>query len=139
MHISLSLTKNKRKNDMLERKFKKKWLDVLRSDLYTQVKGRLGNGANGRCCLGVGADIAGVHSYVDKRQSHKGNLEFKARLYEDRKLTTSLDSDLKYDFPSTDMLRRMGGLGHQEAGNLAEMNDDGVSFGEIADYIEEKL
>jgi len=132
----------------LEPKFKEKWLDLLRSDIYKQIRGRLGDGTTGRCCLGVAADAAGVYSYVVEKLpagKYEPSLELKDRLYRDREVTTAAwgnpptEAEEKYDFPSPDMLKRMGGLDAQEASTLAEMNDSGETFLEIADYIEENL
>jgi len=122
----------------LEPKFKEKWLDLLRSDIYKQIRGRLGDGTNGRCCLGVAADAAGVSSYMEKVPNgdidsyEELRVEQQHRLYRD-------ETQVKHDFPSPDMLKRMGGLDSQEASTLAEMNDSGETFLEIADYIEENL
>ena len=122
----------------LEPKFKEKWLDLLRSDIYKQIQGRLGDGTNGRCCLGVAADVAGVYSYIEKVPNgdidsySELRVEQQHRLYRD-------ETQVKYDFPSPDMLKRMGGLDAQEASTLAEMNDSGETFLEIAGYIEENL
>ncbi len=41
-----------------QKHFKTKWLAALRSDEYVQIKGRLADIENGRCCLGVACDIA---------------------------------------------------------------------------------
>tara|TARA_Y100001951_G_C11291671_1_gene272620 strand:+ start:1153 stop:1551 length:399 start_codon:yes stop_codon:yes gene_type:complete len=123
---------------LLEPKFKEKWLDLLRSDIYKQIRARLGDGTNGRCCLGVAADVAGVYSYIEKVPNgdidsySELRVEQQHRLYKD-------ETQVKYDFPSPDMLKRMGGLDSQEASTLAEMNDSGKTFLEIADYIEENL
>ena len=135
----------------LEPKFKEKWLDLLRSDIYKQIRGRLGDGTNGRCCLGVAADAAGVSSYMEKVPNgdidsyEELRVEHPHRLYRDREVTTAAwgnpptEAEEKHDFPSSDMLKRMGGLDSQEATTLAEMNDSGETFLEIADYIEENL
>jgi hypothetical protein len=124
----------------IEPKFKEKWLVALRSDIYGQVRGRLGDGANGRCCLGVGADVAGVHSYIKNLldgNDEPEDEESKDRLYRD--IDREYADDDKYDFPSSDMLKRMGGLDAQEAHTLAEMNDSGETFKYIAAYIEENM
>ena len=135
----------------LEPKFKEKWLDLLRSDIYKQIRSRLGDGTNGRCCLGVAADVAGVYSYIEKVPNgdidsySELRVEQQHRLYKDREEATAAwgnpppFAEVKNDFPSPDMLKRMGGLDSQEASTLAEMNDSGETFLEIADYIEENL
>lgn len=121
----------------IEPEFKKKWLLALRSDNYRQIKSHLGDGSNGRCCLGVGADIAGVYSYIDVQS---GNFDERVhRLYRDRELQISPGHEIKDEFPSTDMLVRMGGLCSEAASTLANMNDDGDTFLSIADYIEENF
>ena len=137
-------------NIKIEREFKEKWLAALRSDEYRQIKSRLGDGLNGRCCLGVAADVAGVHNYLPEDYI-EGNGERAARrvhrMYEDfgyfaKDYPTGrvpLSDQVKADFPTDDMLVRMGGLDNQDAIGLAQMNDEGSSFLEIADYIAEKL
>jgi hypothetical protein len=125
----------------IESKFKEKWLVALRSDIYTQIQGRLGDGSDGRCCLGVGADVAGVHNFLRANDQATENSEHVTRMYSDENVdedTYSYDH-IKSDFPSQDMLYKMGGLDCQDASTLAEMNDNGETFAKIADYIEENL
>ena len=101
--------------------FKQKWVEALRSGRYKQVqgtlKGKKEDGSVGYCCLGVALDIIGV-----------------------RVRTESLD---KYDTYSSE-----GSMGHYDRLDKKmppeikhrgiEMNDDGHSFEEIADMIEEE-
>ena len=133
----------------IESEFKKKWLLALRSDNYRQIKSHLGDGSNGRCCLGVGADIAGVYSYIPDTSfnGRPSSSERVHRLYRDRELQrpqllpswqqASPGHEIKDEFPSTDMLVRMGGLNSEAASTLANMNDDGDTFLSIADFIED--
>jgi hypothetical protein len=125
----------------IESEFKKKWLLALRSDNYRQIKSHLGDGSNGRCCLGVGADIAGVYSYIPDTSfnGRPSSSERVHRLYRDRELQISPGHEIKDEFPSTDMLVRMGGLNSEAASTLANMNDDGDTFLFIADFIEDNF
>ncbi len=96
---------------------KRKWVEALRSGKYKQGFAEL-RGAHGFCCLGVLADIQGVdwkHSYPSASRS----------------------SELLCD-------EYAGGLSARSQTNLATMNDGddgevGMSFPEIADWIEENI
>ncbi len=113
---------------------KEAWVDALRSGDYFQIRGQLGDGGNGRCCLGVLADVVDIPS--DCLPEGAGHEEFRDRLYADK---SNDRSELYHDFPSVGMLKEMGSLGMSEAQALAQMNDDGHGFAEIADFIEKKL
>ena len=136
-------------NIKIEREFKEKWLAALRSHEFRQIKARLGDGLNGRCCLGVAADVAGVRNYLPDDYIEDGERAARRvhRMYKDFDYIAKdnptgrlpLSDQVKDDFPTDDMLVRMGGLDNRDAIGLAQMNDEGSSFLEIADYIAEKL
>ena len=122
---------------------KEAWVDALRSGDYFQIRGQLGDEANGRCCLGVLADVVDIPSECLSEENTEGDellktksLVYQARLYVDK---SNDRSELYHDFPSVGMLAEMGSLGMSEAQALAQMNDDGHGFAEIADFIEKKL
>lgn len=104
------------------KQLKNKWVKALRSGKYTQAKGVLkrrlpGNNKYAHCCLGVLGELCGVSSMVDKPIIlEKGN--------ELRGITKVPQSFLENSILQD---------------TLAEMNDDGYSFTEIADYIEKEL
>jgi hypothetical protein len=100
---------------------KKLWVDALRSGNYDQTKQYLkvqddvdDEEANGFCCLGVLMDIAGTD---DEKETHEWEEGFAASM-------------LSHEWCHKHFLRIT------DRNHLAEMNDDGESFAEIADYIE---
>lgn len=104
----------------LKPEFKAKWLEALRSGDYIQTKHylcRRYDTGTFHCCLGVAHEVEhGKEAWQDYSDGPVANL-----------LSVHDDSDL-YTPP---------GIGVAEAERLAAMNDDGATFGEIADYIEE--
>lgn len=106
----------------MDAELKAKWLEALRSGRYDQTTGQLRNG-NCFCCLGVLCDvfnpnaweIEGDWSYGEgPDQSHEVGV-----LPHNFRITYGID-------PVLEAL-------------LIEMNDDGRTFSEIANYIEAKL
>jgi hypothetical protein len=105
----------------MDAQIKTKWVEALRSGEYEQATGRLKDG-NEFCCLGVlctvmGAQWRDMGPYLDG---------FSLRDENDDELLSlrTLDSV---------------GFGESTQGTLVKMNDDGISFPEIADYIEKHL
>lgn len=107
---------------------KRKWIEALRSGKYDQGHGTLRR-KNTFCCLGVQLDIAGCRW---------------------EKVTQETMDDVIYipyvnlthvsgqGFWSYDYMEEIG-LSSEEMRQLANMNDIGSSFNEIADYIEKNL
>lgn len=94
---------------------KAQWLKALRSGDYLQGKQRLRSELNKKvfyCCLGVLCDI-GFGTWEEKT---KGIISY-----------PDPDYIYKIELKTSDMFL------------LAKMNDDGKSFDEIADWIEENL
>lgn len=104
---------------------KAKWLEALRSGKYDQTSGQLRDG-NCFCCLGVLCDIfnpkgweisGGIYEWtfgVGPNEEHEvGVLPFNFRI------TYGIEGDIE--------------------ARLIDMNDDGMPFLRIADYIEAKL
>lgn len=108
---------------------KAKWLEALRSGRYTQCGGAL-KAKSGFCCLGVLLDAVGDGKWQ--------------RLYpEDDDLDESeryvhSNSKASRGYLHGDFLDEMG-LNEDEQQYLANMNDNGKSFAEIADHIEKNL
>jgi hypothetical protein len=107
---------------------KKKWVDALRSGKYKQGRDGLHDRLNNTfCCLGVLCDVEGLESVHDP-ESRWARYIFDN--HDDRKssVVTLHNSyrDKIHIMPS-------------EVCKLVDMNDRGVPFHEIADYIEENL
>lgn len=110
------------KMEKLPEEFKKKWLEALRSGEYKQGKDHL--------CLGVAGAICGLSkdemdgldilSLIDSGYARKVTVSKKATSlgYPEILLATGFECT---------------------ANNIADMNDEGKSFSEIADYIEQNL
>ena len=120
----------------MEASTKKRWLEALRSGKYEQISHDLAVGDTGRCCLGVLLDICGetkteiILSLSHKKCSEDGPI----RVYQ---YLSASDVTEPYAMPSKQFGVKVG-LSEEEMRHLASMNDDGFSFNEIADYIEEK-
>jgi hypothetical protein len=102
--------------------FKRNWLAALRSGKYKQADGLLYDKSNnGFCCLGVACNIQGCGKQLLYNRTtipEKGNGNFKK-------------------VPS---ILRGGYLESNEVvDTLVNMNDDGISFKRIANWIEKHL
>jgi hypothetical protein len=101
---------------------KKAWIEALRGGGYKQGKGKLRRG-DAFCCLGVLVDVCGdghwEQIYWDYFYRYAPNVHF----------STMLDSAACHQY----------GIPCEIAKRLAMMNDEGKSFDEIADYVEEHL
>lgn len=120
----------KKEETKLPKKFKTQFVKALRSGEYKQGEGYLkeGNKKDGftYCCLGVAAELIGCllipskHSYImgrDDFQMNAGNKPVKGY---------------------TKVPKILQGKG-SISDKLAGMNDSGISFEDIATYIEENL
>jgi hypothetical protein len=108
----------------------KRWVQALRSGKYQQATGVLYDG-NGYCCLGVACDVLGIKFLQD------GDGDFYADILCEYGALCILPPQVR------DMLglrTRSGGSNVELTGSgrtmLTELNDDGVTFPEIADIIE---
>lgn len=106
----------KEKDVRLPKAFKKKWIAALRSGKYSQSVGYLED-SDGYCCLGVACRIQ--HPKMKLYGDFINDFNFK-RL-RDVNVPKILKGNI--DLPKI----------------LSEMNDNGHSFEEIADWIEENL
>ena len=93
----------------MDAEIKRKWVQALRSGKYEQTKGLLKSPDGAFCCIGV---LGAIQS-----------MDFKIK-------------DLR---SSTIMSKYSAGLSTISQLKLANMNDEGRSFAEIADYIEANL
>lgn len=101
----------------MDAEIKTKWVEALRSGKY--VQGQCGLRVNERfCCLGVLCDIIEPDGWGSEilKQTHN-------------------DND---NYPSNGIMKRAG-LSIDVALEIAEDNDRGTSFLELADYIEAHL
>lgn len=115
----------------LDPEFKAKWLAELRSGKHKQGRNTMYDTAtDGLCCLAVAGLVCGL-----SKDEMAGVDIITQRLRNDvpeKKLALSKKAaDLHYP----EMLAAMDSVGK----DLAEMNDDGKSFSEIADWIETNL
>jgi len=122
---------------MMDLKWKAKWIAALRSGDYEQCTGRLHLKDDGFCCLGVLCDIFNKGAWVDptiekpdnmvyakKKTGDCGNVDvLPVFVYEDVALSTNNPLVKMYVGEET----------------LAELNDAGLTFADIADIIEEQL
>jgi hypothetical protein len=105
----------------MKTEIKTKWVEALRSGKYVQGKGMLRFKDNNFCCLGVLCDIVDSSRWVFTRGT--------ADCYGYDGCHTILPGNIarSTEFPD----------GHK--GTLIHMNDTGVPFSEIANYIEQEL
>ena len=116
---------------------KQKWLNALRSGEYTQSQERL-RSDDGYCCLGVLCDL-----YIDENKGYDWSEDVNHYLF------ISHNSDSYYEdnylpFPVMEWacLKDSNPIVIDNDGGrvaLSDLNDTGVSFNEIADYIEKQL
>lgn len=140
----------------LDPEFKRRWIADLRSDKYEQIHEKLGDCSNGRCCLGVAADLAMEMGLVPRLIVVQ---EDEARTYVDAEgyreavtLPLSVSEALKID--GQDVLLKVDrgtlpahiklsaydeSLSYQGMYYASALNDAGMTFAEIADLIEEQL
>lgn len=98
-----------------------KWLTALRSGKYKKGVGQLKNSQGEYCCLGVLAEIAGCEEFS---------------VYE-----CYYFDENRYEAPEKAMkfvgLKTKAGYCNNVGRSLSGLNDDGLSFPEIADFIEQ--
>lgn len=117
------MTNSLKTSTELNQKFKRKWITALRSGDYEQGEGYLKTGGEQQyCCLGVACKIAGIRACDISNKSLPSEL------------SQTLQAKLPPFFRTDDDNDH-----HEMITTLAEMNDDGSTFEEIADYIEENL
>lgn len=104
----------------------KKWVRALRSGEYKQTTGCLRSSQDGYCCLGVLCDIYSKELGIPWERG-------KVRFYQFLGCATSLPTEV------TEWAGRANVGFSFRNGYLAELNDNGRTFEEIADVIEAKL
>ena len=116
---------------MMNQAIKEKWVAALRSGEYQQCTGALCREGGGRdadkfCCLGVLCDIM-----------QEGEWKPAESLYGNKRRFSIGDSSNCNKLPLA-LLDRTG-ISMSLENRLLEMNDNGETFAQIADYIEENL
>lgn len=109
---------------------KKKWVRALRSGKYKQ--GRIGlhhKPTNSFCCLGVLCDVQGL-AWDKNFENSAWTMYIFPRV---NGVIGQSSASIKEEY--ADHI----GLTGEDQGTLVSMNDSGISFSEIADYIEENL
>jgi hypothetical protein len=137
----------------MNKQAKAEWVAALRSGKYRQGIGSLAvvdpdTGAEAHCCLGVACEVFGerLGLTVDVRDCdntgrlRKGWIDPENGGWEANVLPISVAFHLGFDEYNTNP--RLGEpvlVGEFERLSLAELNDQGKTFPEIADIIEEQL
>ncbi len=105
----------------------KEWIKQLRSGNYKQGKRRLRDKDDNCCCLGILCDIAPMVKW-----------ELSGKVYDARTKNNYSDAVLPLNVQRwADMKTSNGTLQNQKRVALSEYNDNGLTFDEIADVIEE--
>lgn len=133
-------------NPKLDEQFKRAWVNALRSDEFYQVRRKLRDNDNGRCCLGVACDVAaelyGKGGWDDNYYFRGRNFIFP---HEDNQNDNLMEHNAG-SLPET--LANYLGVSPQvwvtlfdgTEISLATLNDEYFwSFGAIATFIEEEL
>ncbi len=121
----------------MDEKWKKKWLEALRSGEYEQCTGNLHLKDDGFCCLGVLCDLVGGDRWKDYGEGWKNNAMTFISIH---------DPD-EYSYIPSSIVEVVGltsgdpvvkDSSNYEA-TLSSLNDSDYGFDEIADIIEEQL
>lgn len=113
---------------------KAKWVEALRSGKYQQGRAVLRNAEDQMCCLGVLLDVDAPDGWSSCVTNIPG--EIAHRLHE--------RGSYSGDFLHVDYRKSIGLTAEMEDGEtiahrLAAMNDEGQSFAQIADFIEQNI
>lgn len=104
-----------------------RWVKVLRSGKYPQIRGRLRDDYEGRCCLGVLCDAGDFGGeWVDGFYEYRG-------VYCETSLPSTIIEELELNSQVIVTLIDMND------GKGAEFSGNRRTFAEIADYIEQNL
>ena len=122
------------------------WVSELRSGKYPQTSGQLRDSEGAYCCLGVACEISnlgewtGVENYLAKGDERMGSLPLAIREFygtgSEDMVHISNESVIKVlgqEFFETLVDNVAMNTGHL---NLANLNDNGATFADIADIIE---
>ena len=123
-------------SERMDPEIKKEWLEDLRSGKIPQGKGCLGKDTGERCCLGVLCDIAVEHKVIKPAtvDDYRGDL-----IYDEcRSLLPQSVRDFGWPGGILDSVQidEITDRGTGYILSLADMNDKGFTFSQIADVIE---
>jgi len=113
---------------MLDPEKKAKWLAALRSGNFKQAYNFLYDKTGGYCCIGV---------YMQEVKGYKRHASDSDDCFP--QLSQEYPTESSTCTPSWISCMEDEGISKDQTHNLAHMNDNGKSFAEIADYIEENL
>lgn len=112
----------------MNREIKAKWVAALRSGEYKQGTNALRDSADRFCCLGVLCNLhAQAHPEIASKQADR--TAYMGSIF--------MPDTSVFDWAGIDSYAKVN-IRHQER-YLANHNDDGRTFAEIADAIEEQL
>ena len=115
---------------------KRKWLAALRSGKYKQGESYMYNKYdNSYCCLGVLCEIEGANT----KQMHKIELPAEIGMFTELVPNASELTKAQKELNNTNDFFAFSVMYKGKMTSLAYMNDDGISFSEIADVIEKKV
>lgn len=109
----------------------RKWIDALRSGEYEQGQNCLRDEFNCFCCLGVAADVLGYDMWVPAGEVYADRFGNPIKGW-------GLMSSGRVDILPEDFWKQIMGGAHKllDQTMLAEMNDGGASFIDLANEIE---
>jgi hypothetical protein len=125
----------------MNEQIKQKWVEALTSGEYKQGRNCLNDGFGGFCCLGVLSDLYAKEQNFKWGDDGRGNFCLDGEIYTTPK-TVQAWSGLKVDVPYLPFASRdnvpYGDSTHIMEGDstsIAALNDEGISFPQIADLI----
>lgn len=119
----------------MKEELKQKWVDELRSGKYEQGRRCLKSTQGKYCCLGVLCEISDVGEF-DPNDTMQIHTELTYTPVAEG-MAFKYEGESGVGVPPLRFLDHIGFVS-LEVYELAKMNDAGVSFDKIADYIEEK-
>lgn len=127
-------------NKKEKKEFKKAWIKALRSNEYKQGRGCLVR-KNRYCCLGVALDLGFIPGQWERRGNSGWFFVSEGSTLEE---VMEESGNQIGTMPTLDQTIKLGldvaaPQSPSMAYRLAAMNDDGISFEKIADYIEKNF
>jgi len=124
----------------MKQEFKDIWVKALRSDEYKQTKGSLRN-ADGFCCLGVLCDLVKDEVGIDWAEADPWGVTYFGDMASVLPARVYILAELRTGSPKVKKPDGFKGRGSEglDTSTLADLNDNGYTFEQIADIIEEEL
>lgn len=107
----------------INRELKEQWVGALRSGLYEQTQEVLRDG-NSYCCLGVLCDLIDPFNWTPDDEIREDGFTWDTSTNPEHRTTPPFDIELRNN-------------GEDYTHFLTRMQDGGMSFSEIADYIDQ--